>query len=154
MQHLTYSKINMEAILASMNHEEAGALVLFCGNVRSHNVGKQVDYLEYEAFDSVAESLISKILKDAFAKYPLKLSQCIHRLGKLYVEDTAVVVCTMCAHRKEAYDANQYIVHRLKHEVPIWKKEYFTDGTYTWGNNCNCPNPYQHISFDDYSKNQ
>ena len=61
-----------------------------------------------------------------------------HRTGKVVAGDTAVVVITASAHRSEAYTANRYIIDRIKHEAPIWKCEYFTDGTHQWGSNCNC----------------
>ena len=61
-----------------------------------------------------------------------------HRTGKVAIGETAVVVITASAHRSEAYAANRYIIDRIKHEAPIWKCEYYKDGSHEWGNNCNC----------------
>ncbi|RYY21810.1 MAG: molybdenum cofactor biosynthesis protein MoaE, partial [Sphingobacteriaceae bacterium] len=68
----------------------------------------------------------------------LKIALAQHRTGKVGVMESAVVVITASPHRAEAYSANRYIIDRIKHESPIWKCEYFKDGSKEWGGNCNC----------------
>lgn len=138
MKNLTFDKINITQLLETAHHESCGAVVLFSGDVRNQNIGKSVQYLEYEAFAPMAEIMIASVLEEAKLKWKLEIALCIHRLGKVKVLESAVCVITSAVHRNEAYLANQYIMERVKHEAPIWKKEIFADGTYEWGNNCGC----------------
>jgi molybdopterin synthase catalytic subunit len=135
--HISSTDISPADLLKEYHHPEAGAIVLFSGEVRSDS-NKEVLYLDYEVHTSLAEKMIHEILLEASAKWNLKMALCIHRSGRVAVSEAAVVVITASRHRKEAYEANQYIINRVKHEVPIWKREYFIDGTNEWGHNCSC----------------
>jgi molybdopterin synthase catalytic subunit len=136
-------------LLSQSHHPQAGALVLFSGDVRDNNLGKEVAFLEYEAHTALASKMINEILEEAIAKWNLNLAIAQHRVGRVNVGESAVVVITASKHRKEAYQANRHIIDRIKHEVPIWKCEVFADGSKQWGNNCNCSaitgKPDQHI---------
>lgn len=136
--YLTQKCIDLSFLLSLSHHSTCGAVVLFSGEVRNNNINKDVQYLSFEAFIPMAETMIKEILNCAKNKWDLEIAICQHRLGKVDILESAVCVITSSKHRKEAYEANQYIMERVKHEVPIWKKEYFSDGTYEWGNNCNC----------------
>ncbi|MDX2189719.1 MAG: molybdenum cofactor biosynthesis protein MoaE [Bacteroidota bacterium] len=136
--HISNNDINIVHLLSQSHHPSAGAVVLFSGEARNSNKGKEVIGLEYEAHDSMANKMIEEILSEAKTKWNLEIAICVHRIGKVGISECAVCVITSSKHRKEAYEANQYIIHKVKHEAPIWKKELFTDGTYSWGNNCNC----------------
>lgn len=125
-------------MLAASHHPKAGAVVLFSGETRDNSRGREVAYLEYEAQENIAEKMIADILQQARERWQLNIAQAIHRTGKVAVSETAVVVITASAHRSEAYAANRFIIDKIKHEVPIWKCEYFTDGSKEWGGNCNC----------------
>ncbi len=129
---ITSVPIDLGALLASAHHAQAGAVVLFSGEVRNHHEGREVLFLEYEAQEEMALSSIKAILKDAEEKWPLKVAVAQHRIGKVAISESAVVVVTAAAHRKEAYEASQYIIDRIKSETPIWKKEYFLDGENVW----------------------
>src|SRR5215217_3785128 len=150
---LTQEPIHLAELLSAAHHPEAGAVVLFSGDVRISNLGKEVAYLEFEAQDKLAVKMIREILDEAILKWKLNIAVAQHRLGKLGISECAVIVITATPHRKEAYEANRYIIDRIKHEVPIWKCEYFADGTYKWGGNCNCAeitgSPDQHIYESD-----
>ncbi|MEO6520892.1 MAG: molybdenum cofactor biosynthesis protein MoaE [Mucilaginibacter sp.] len=135
---LSAMPLDVVALLAQAHHPRAGAVVLFSGEVRNHNNGMDVDYLEYEAHKAMAAKMIKQIIADAHDKFPLNIAVAQHRTGKVIVGETAVVVITASAHRSEAYAANQYIIDRIKHEATIWKCEYFSDGTKQWGGNCSC----------------
>jgi len=89
----------------------------------------------------MARKMISEIVAEAISQWGLTQAVCIHRTGKLAVTDCAVEVLTSSPHRQGAYEANKYIIDRVKHEAPIWKKEYYTDGSSVWGSNCNCSDP-------------
>lgn len=149
VKHITSEPIDLAGLLAASHHPQAGAVVLFSGDVRINNLNKEVSYLEYEAQEVLASKLIASILEDARIKWKLNIALAQHRIGKVGISETAVVVITATPHRSEAYEANRHIIDRIKHEVPIWKCEYFADGTRLWGGNCNCHeitgDPAQHI---------
>jgi molybdopterin synthase catalytic subunit len=137
---ITTEPINVPGIFSAVHDPKAGAVVLFSGEVRNHSHGKEVNYLEYEAYEPMAIRIIKAILEDAKRKWELHRVICVHRIGKVDVGESAVVVITCSSHRENAYDANRYIIDRVKHEAPIWKKEFFADGTHEWGHNCSCFN--------------
>ena len=136
--YISADPIDMAGLLAAAHHPGAGAVVLFSGEVRDNNKGLAVAFLEYEAYRPLAEKMIGEILTEAREKWKLHIAVAQHRIGKVAIGDTAVVVITASAHRSEAYAANRYIIDRIKHEAPIWKCEHYADGTKEWGNNCNC----------------
>lgn len=138
MQYLSAHTIDIPAMLAAAHHPKAGAVVLFSGETRDNSNGKEVAYLEYEAQENIAEKMIADILLQARERWQLNIALAVHRTGKVAVSETAVVVITASAHRSEAYAANRFIIDKIKHEVPIWKCEYFSDGSKEWGGNCNC----------------
>lgn len=134
MDHITENKIEITDIIPSL--PSMGGYVLFAGIVRNINEGKMVTHLEYEAYSEMANQMIHSIIMDSKNKWELQYANCIHRLGSLNVGEIAVIVSTGSVHREEAYLANRYIIDRVKHEVPIWKKEYFTDGSSEWSKGC------------------
>jgi len=138
MDYITEEQLDLPGILAESHHPAAGAVVLFSGEVRDNNVGKKVDYIEYESYVPMASKMMDQILEDARQRWNLNIAVAQHRIGKVKISESAVVVITASAHRSEAYASNRYIIDRIKHEVPIWKCEYFEDGTSVWGGNCNC----------------
>lgn len=137
-----YNNISSEPIdfniIRQAFDDRAGAVVLFSGNVRNHSFGRQVKYLDYEAYESMASKLIDEIVNEAIEKFDLYKAVCVHRVGPVKLGDAAIIIATASAHRKEAYEANKYIIDRVKHESPIWKKEFFEDGTSEWSHNCSC----------------
>lgn len=133
--HLSAVPINIAAMLEAAHHPGAGAIVLFSGETRDNNQGRSVTHLDYEAQESMANKMIGEILNEAMVKWSLKLALACHRTGRVAIGETAVVVITAAAHRREAYAANQYIIDRIKYEAPIWKREYFSDGSSEWGAN-------------------
>ena len=112
----------------------AGATVLFEGTVRDINDGHLVSALEYEAMESLAIKEGENILAEATAKFPILSAECVHRTGLLQIGDIAIQVTVTAGHRKEAFEACQYIVDEVKSRVPIWKKEHYVDGATEWIN--------------------
>lgn len=149
LKHISASPIDIAALLTLAHHPKAGAVVLFSGETRNESHGKEVSFLEYEAQESMADKMIEEILITAKERWKLHIAIAVHRIGKVLVSEPAVIVITASAHRSEAYTANRYIIDRIKHEVPVWKCECFTDGTKKWGGNCNCReitgDPNKHI---------
>ncbi|HLT87776.1 MAG TPA: molybdenum cofactor biosynthesis protein MoaE [Sphingobacterium sp.] len=138
MTHLSTEKIDVMALWEQAHHPEAGGVVLFSGEVRNNHQGKEVSHLYYEAAEQMANKMIAALLDEAKQRWGLKVAIAVHRLGKVSVMETAVVVITAAAHREEAYAANQYIIDRIKHHVPLWKCEHFVDGEQAWGGHCAC----------------
>lgn len=138
MKHIQFSDIDYSMLFDGFRHPKSGAVVLFSGEVRNNNIGRKVSHLEYEAYEPMADKMIGQILGEAISRFHLNQAVCVHRLGRVEISGCAVVVITGSGHRKEAYDANRYIIDRVKNEVPIWKHEFFTDGTSEWGQNCDC----------------
>ena len=138
MKHIQHNEIDYRMLFDEFRDPNSGAVVLFSGEVRDNNKGRAVTHLEYEAYEPMADKMIAEILEEAKSRFNLNHAACVHRLGRVEISGCAVVVVTGAGHRKEAYDANRYIIDRVKNEVPIWKHEFFTDGTSEWGQNCDC----------------
>lgn len=136
LPYISAAPIDAAALLSAAHHPQAGAIVLFSGETRDHSHGKQVAWLEYEAHEALATKLIRDILEQAVATWDLRIAMAQHRIGRVNISESAVVVITASPHRAEAYAANRFIIDRIKHEAPIWKCEYFTDGTRQWGGQC------------------
>lgn len=110
----------------------AGALNCFEGRVRDNNDGKSVVALDYEAYEPLCRAEMEKIFKevqDRFAAIDIKAA---HRTGKLKVGELVVWVGVLAAHRDEAFTACRYTIDELKKRLPIWKKEYYANGTSQW----------------------
>lgn len=138
LAYLVENDIDLLGIMQKAHHPKAGGIVLFSGEVRNHHNEKHVTHLEYEVYIPLAEKMIQMIVSDAKEKWQLHFAHCTHRIGIVSICESAVVVVTAHAHRKEAYEANKYIIDRVKHEVPIWKNEFYEDGSSLWGGNCHC----------------
>lgn len=134
---ITDEPINLAGVLSKAHRPGAGAVVLFSGETRDHSHGKAVWYLEYEAHPSMAAKMIRAILQEAIDRWGLHFAIAQHRTGMVNISDSAVVVITGAPHRSEAYAASRFIIDKIKHEVPIWKCEHFTDGTKVWSEGCN-----------------
>ena len=111
----------------------SGAVVSFLGMVRNHSNGRKVLYLEYEAYETMAENLIGDLIAEAKTIWGGDRIKVLHRLGKIGLGEIAVWVEVQSAHRDEAYRASRFLIDEIKHKVPIWKKEFFEDGTSEWG---------------------
>jgi molybdopterin synthase catalytic subunit len=128
MIEITHSLIDIQNVISSAESAEAGAVNVFIGTVRSKTAEKKVIRLEYEAYEPMAILEIRKIIDVAKEKWTLKGWAISHRVGTLSVGDVAVVVAVSTAHRKESFEACQFIIDSLKQTVPIWKKEIFEGG--------------------------
>lgn len=133
---ISATDLDPTVVLARARTTRCGGLVLFSGDVREWNQGQTVVRLEYEAYESLAIKTMREILGAAATRWSLGAAGCIHRVGVLSPGESAVLVVAAAPHRAAAYEANQYIIHHVKHEAPIWKKEVYVDGTHQWGHNC------------------
>lgn len=111
----------------------AGAYDIFLGQVREDIInGKNVNAIDYTANNEMATEAFSKIASDAKEKYDIKSIKIIHSLGQVKKGELCLMVLVMCGHRKESFIACEYIVERLKKEVPVWGKEILEDKTHSW----------------------
>lgn len=107
-----------------------GGVVIFVGRVRDHNQGQAITQLEYEAYASMAEKEMRRIMDVIEAEHPSVQLACTHRVGTLRVGDLAVVCAASAPHRAEAFDACRKLIDRVKETVPIWKREHGPEGPY------------------------
>lgn len=121
--------IVVENIIQQVKSVNAGAITVFIGTVRELTNGKKTLYLEYQAYESMAVKKLAEIGEEIKIKWPGTIVAISHRIGKLEISDVAVVIAVSSPHRKEAYEANEYAIERIKEMVPIWKKEFWEDGT-------------------------
>jgi molybdopterin synthase catalytic subunit len=123
--------LSVDEVFKAVGDDAAGGVALFVGTVRNHDGGADVDELAYSCHPS-AEAEMRRIARRVVAKYPVRALAAVHRVGDLEVGDLAVVVAVACPHRGEAFDACRSLIDGLKHEVPIWKNQRFSDGTEEW----------------------
>ena len=127
---VTSQPLSMDALLAEVTGPEMGGVVTFTGIVRNHARGRQIDHLEYEAYGEMAEKELRAIGRQVEERWPDVRYAVAHRIGRLAIGDPAVMVAAAAAHRAEAFEACRFIIDTLKQTVPIWKKEFATDGAY------------------------
>jgi molybdopterin synthase catalytic subunit len=133
MPHLdTNETVVREAIdVASLFRVEPedGALCVFTGVVRNHNDGKAVLYLEYDGYEEMVVSIFEEIAEEAKKRFGVTRVRIVHRLGRMEIGETSVAVAVSSPHRGEAFEACRYAIDTLKHRAPIWKKEFYADGS-------------------------
>jgi len=120
--------IDTAGVLANVKRGEDGAVVLFEGIVRNQTRGRCTLYLEYEAYEEMAVKEMETLSRNALAQFAIRDVAMVHRLGRLEVGETSVLVVVSSAHRAAAFEACRWLIDTLKRTVPIWKKEYFKDG--------------------------
>lgn len=129
---VTSQPIDPQAARLALPDPAAGACVTFEGWVRNHHEGRAVQALEYEALVPLAEKEGRRILAEARARWPGLQAAAEHRTGRLAIGDLAVWVGVTAPHRGAAFAACAWIMEEIKARVPIWKKEYYADGSSGW----------------------
>jgi len=129
--YLTHDPIDASALLARARSSDGGVCV-FVGVVRDENEGRPTAGIEYEAYGSMAEAEIGRLLAALAQHWPQVRVEIVHRLGRLAIGDASVAVLATAPHRAEAFAACREAIDRLKTTVPIWKKEFYRDGTSDW----------------------
>lgn len=129
------STLDMRPLEQHVSDPYVGAISSFSGIVRNHNLGKEVLYLEYECYQPMALKEMQAIADHAQAHWDLHRIAICHRVGRLEIGEAAVLIAVSAAHRKASLEALTYTIDTLKATVPIWKKEYWADGS-MWLENC------------------
>ncbi len=125
---ITREIIDGQRLAESLQQPEDGAVVVFQGIVRNNTKGRATEYLEYECYEEMAIAQMAKIGEEIAERFALSRIGIVHRLGRLGVGEASVAVVTTAPHRGPAFAAALEGINRLKREVPIWKKEFFSDG--------------------------
>lgn len=132
MIELTTNAIDFNAVTESVRSHSAGAVVLFLGTVREFTGDAQTSSLEYEAYPAMAVRGMEELDHEARERWRLVSVSIVHRTGHLDLGEVAVAVAVSSAHRKEAFEAGQWLLDTLKQRVPIWKKELYANGQTEW----------------------
>jgi molybdopterin synthase catalytic subunit len=127
---LSEHPLDVAAVVARVSGPGIGGIVTFLGAVRDHARGRVIERLEYEAYAGMAERELDAIAAEAARRWPGVRVAIAHRVGRLEIGELAVVVAAGAAHRAEAFEACRFAIDTLKQRVPIWKKEFATDGEY------------------------
>ena len=135
---LVRAPINVAELAAAS--ERDGAVCLFVGVVRNENGGRPVLGLEYEAYEEMALPLMQEIAAQARRRFPVTAVRLVHRLGRLEIGEASVAVAAASPHRAEAFAACRFAIDTLKARVPIWKKEFYADGS-SWLGGPSAPRP-------------
>jgi molybdopterin synthase catalytic subunit len=121
-------KIETGSIVDSIKRGSDGAVAIFEGIVRDNTRGRRTLYLDYEAYQPMAQNQLDALVTEALSKFPVRDIRIVHRIGRMEISDTSVLIVVASAHRGAAFDACRWLIDTLKKTVPIWKKEYFEDG--------------------------
>lgn len=128
MSYLTDDPIDAQALVRDVMRRSDGAYVLFEGVVRDHHEGKAVESIFYDCYRAMAEKEIETIVREVQREQPDVALAVVHRLGHLIVGESSIAIACASPHRAEAFAACRAIIDRIKHTVPIWKKERGPDG--------------------------
>ena len=131
---VTREPLSVQQINDLVKRPTDGAVVTFDGIVRNNFDGRAVRYLDYEAYIEMAERKMAEIGAEVRGKFPIGEIAIVHRLGRLEIGESSIVVAVAAPHRHAAFEACAYAMDRVKEEVPVWKKEFFADGANHWVN--------------------
>jgi len=120
--------IDTHTVVERIKRGEDGAAAVFEGIVRNQTRGRRTLYLEYEAYEDMALREMENLGAQAIKQFQVREVALVHRLGRLEIGETSVLIVAASAHRAAAFDACRWLIDTLKRTVPIWKKEYFEDG--------------------------
>jgi MoaE-MoaD fusion protein len=132
-QSSPYVRLVRERIVPSdlvppLERPEDGAIVVFDGIVRNHSRNRATRYLEYEAYEAMALRTMEDLAAQALTRFAIRNVALVHRLGRIEIGESSVLIAVFSAHRAAAFDACRWLIDTLKQTVPIWKKEFFEDG--------------------------
>jgi MoaE-MoaD fusion protein len=120
--------IDAHSLVDNVKRDEDGAVTVFDGIVRNNTRGRKTLYLEYESYVTMAIAEMEKLAVKALGDFAVRDVRIVHRLGRIEIGDSSVLIVVASAHRGAAFDACRFVIDTLKKTVPIWKKEFFEDG--------------------------
>jgi molybdopterin converting factor subunit 1 len=125
---IVHERIVPHDIVPPLERPEDGAIVVFDGIVRNHSRNRHTLYLVYESYEEMALKQMHSLVADALGRFPVRNVALVHRLGRIEIGESSVLIAVYSAHRAAAFDACRYLIDTLKKTIPIWKKEFFEDG--------------------------
>jgi MoaE-MoaD fusion protein len=125
---LSETKVSLDRVVDEVANGEAGAIATFSGTARRHSRGRTVEYLEYEAYEGMAEEMLAKLAAGLKERYDLHHVAIHHRVGRVEIGEPSVVIAVSAAHRRDALAACRDAIDILKIDVPLWKKEVYEGG--------------------------
>lgn len=137
---LVRAPIDAERVISDIKRGEDGAVAVFDGIVRNNTRGRRTLFLDYEAYEEMALAQMRSLAVKAIADFAVRDVAIVHRLGRLEVGESSVLIVVASAHRAAAFDACRWLIDTLKKTVPIWKKEHFEDGA-VWADGEPWPHP-------------
>lgn len=161
---ISESPIDLTAVVASVADEDCGASVLFLGTTRrwtnsSHQSANspadqkrrlETSHLIYEAYKEMALAKLSELALEAARRWPVRKVAIVHRVGRVDPLEPSVAIAVSTPHRREAFEAGQWLIDSVKHEVPIWKQEHYVQGDAEWihptSGSCNCTHDHSPAS--------
>jgi molybdopterin synthase catalytic subunit len=127
---ITENEIVVDEVVVRLADPANGAIVTFIGVVRNNSDGHETLYLEYEAYPEMAETVLAQVGSEVQERWPeIRQAAIVHRVGRLEIGETAIVIALSAAHRRQMFDALRYAIDRIKAIAPIWKKEIWADGS-------------------------
>jgi molybdopterin synthase catalytic subunit len=134
---ITFAPLDLAEVYGLADHPSHGAVVVMSGMVRNQTDGQAVVALEYQAYEPMALKVFANIAADLRQHWP-DIGRVVihHRTGRLQIGEISVLIAVGAPHRGAAFAACQYVIDTLKQQAPIWKKEWFQDGSYRWANCC------------------
>jgi molybdopterin synthase catalytic subunit/molybdopterin converting factor small subunit len=125
---LSDEPLALDRVVDEVRDREAGAIATFTGTTRIHSRGRDVEFLDYEAYEGMAEATMAEIAEELRARYELCNIAIHHRIGRVGIGDTSVVIAVSAPHRGDALAACKDAIDQLKQRVPLWKKEVYAGG--------------------------
>lgn len=125
---LHHGPIDAGDVQGAVAHAACGAICVFHGVTRNHNLGREVDFLEYEAYPEMALPAMSAIVEEIARRWPDTRAAMTHRVGRVDIGEASVVIAVSAPHRADAFEACRFAIDTLKTTVPVWKKEVWSDG--------------------------
>lgn len=132
MIEIVAEPIDTGLVLATVQSPRAGACLLFVGTTREWTGGRQTQHLDYECYERMAKLKLHELEMEARHRWPLIGCSLVHRVGPVAVGEASVAIAVSSAHRNAAFEAGQWLIDTLKRDVPIWKRETWSDGTVEW----------------------
>jgi molybdopterin synthase catalytic subunit len=125
---IIHHKIDADTVIKRLERPDDGAVVVFDGMVRNNTRGRRTVYLIYEAYEEMALKQMQSLAEKALGDFAIRDVAMVHRLGRIEVGESSVLIVVASAHRAAAFDSCRWLIDTLKKTVPIWKKEHFEDG--------------------------
>ncbi len=129
MQRITEHPLDINTLLADTENDTCGAYVVFGGIVRNHHQGRGVAGMRYTAYGPMAERVLEELEQETCERFGVAECRIVHRIGELGIGEASVLVAVRSAHRGDAFQAGQYAIDTLKERLPVWKEDFYTDGS-------------------------